>query len=242
MEFFELIQITFFGFLVFMTVVITGSFIIYKLRKKSKNPPTYNIPKVIVSKHNSEKKEVITLPPPKPAPLKVRADVQQPPTKKMQQIQVLQQTVSASQQTNVVNPTLPNPTLQQSQPVIPTVQVKKQISQQELPQDSSSQERPTQQYPQYGSSREQRPEVPATRPTIFRATGQSYPKVTQVTPSRQTSIKSPQDRFQIVNQPRELPQTSLSIAYYGVDRLSYQPPKYLKIVSPDQNNNPPNRY
>ncbi|MHC1736473.1 MAG: hypothetical protein AB9882_00525 [Ignavibacteriaceae bacterium] len=228
-----------------MTVVLSVSYIIYRVKKKSKNPHIYIQPKVIVSKHNKDKKEVITLPPPKPAPLKVKVEAQKPIVSKMQPVKILQQTAAVNRETRIVNPAQTSPSVRQNLPGYPVPQVNARTSNQQPPPAISYQERPINQYPQYTNSGEQspqqfsqneiqQPQFPPNKSTIYRSTGQSYPKVTVVSATRQTNINSPQDRFQVINQPKDLPKTSLSIAYYGVDRLSYQPPQYLRIDSQDQ--------
>ena len=228
-----------------MTVVLSVSYILYRVKKKSKNPPIYIQPKVIISKHNKEKKEVISLPPPKPAPLKVIVETQRPSVTKMQPVKILQQTTNTQQAKPIVAPSKTSPAIQQGNQGSPLPQAQTQTPDQSSSPGISYQERPVNQYPQYTNVREQSPQKltqseiqppqfgPA-KPTIYRSTGESYPKVSMVSTTRQSSINSPQDRFQVLNKPKDLPKTSLSIAYYSVDRLSYQPPKYLRIDSQDQ--------
>ena len=246
-----------------MTIVITISYIVYKVRKKSKNPPVYNVPKVIVSKHNKDKKESVPLPPPKPAPLKVKVDVPKTQPPRMQPVQAIRQSQPSPPSTGAgVQPVLQAAQPQPSapKPVQPQVE---QPPQQQYPQDyppvapQVTQQMPPQvsrrtlepgvpaypvnqyeQFPQYTNPGDKQNyqqrgteefNQPASRPTVFRTTGQTYPRVTQVNTPPQTTVKSPGNRFQVLNKPPDLPQTSLNIAYYGTDRLSYQPPKYLKI-------------
>lgn len=201
MEFLELIKVTFISFTVFMVIVITVSYTVYKVKKKNQPPKQAVVPQIITSK-KVEQKQVVTLPPPKPTPMKVKV-----PAPGTQQFNNLSQPANYEK---LVSPQIVNPEISGRTKYIQQVTT--------------------------GQQTMNRENIQSAREFNNRTLAQTQPNI------QRTTSTQPQERFQVMNRPENTIKSSSGIAYYGSERLSYQPPSYLKIDPPKPQDSFRNKY